>query len=111
MKTTSFTISDNAAKRIAKVLAEEKNPAAKLRVSVLGGDCSGFQYNLDVDDKVEEGDIVIRQGDAVIAIDPVSMDLLKGSTLNFESSMAGASFKISNPNATASCGCGNSFAV
>lgn len=108
--TTSVTISERAARRIGQIL--EGEPAgAMLRVSVEGGGCSGFQYKFDVDRSRAADDAVIDRGGAVVLIDPVSLQYMAGSEIDFVDDLIGASFKIANPNATASCGCGTSFTV
>jgi iron-sulfur cluster assembly accessory protein len=108
--TTSVTISDRAARRIGEILKGE--PAGSmLRVSVEGGGCSGFQYKFDVDHTRAEDDAVIDRQGAVVLIDPVSLQYMAGSEIDFVDDLIGASFKIANPNATASCGCGTSFTI
>ena len=108
--TTSVTISERAARRIGASLQAE--PAGTmLRVSVEGGGCSGFQYKFDVDRTRAADDIVIDRAGAVVLIDPVSLQYMAGSEIDFVDDLIGASFKIANPNATASCGCGTSFTV
>jgi len=82
-----------------------------LRVAVTGGGCSGFQYDFLIDDTKTGDDLVIEKAGAVVLIDPMSLDFLKGSEIDFADEMIGASFKVKNPNATASCGCGTSFSV
>jgi iron-sulfur cluster assembly accessory protein len=104
------TLSDRAAKRIAEILKDEGGPAM-LRVAVTGGGCSGFQYDFLIDDTKTGDDLVIEKAGAVVLIDPMSLDFLKGSEIDFADEMIGASFKVKNPNATASCGCGTSFSV
>jgi iron-sulfur cluster assembly accessory protein len=104
------TLSSRAAQRIAEILKEEPGPKF-LRLAVTGGGCSGFQYDFCLDETHNDDDLIIRQGDAVVAIDPVSLDFLKGSEIDFVDEMIGAAFKVKNPNATASCGCGTSFSV
>lgn len=103
-------VTPRAAKHIAGIL-EQETGQTHLRVSVLGGGCSGFQYEFRLDASRDEGDLVIAEGGAVVAIDPVSLEYLKGSEIDFVDEMIGASFKIKNPNATSSCGCGTSFSV
>jgi iron-sulfur cluster assembly accessory protein len=103
-------LSDRAARRIAAILKEEPQPAA-LRVAVNGGGCSGFQYDFAFDDSRAADDLVIEKLGATVLIDPVSLDFLKGAEIDFVEEMIGASFKVHNPNATASCGCGTSFSV
>jgi iron-sulfur cluster assembly accessory protein len=107
---TSVTVSARAMRRIGEILGSE--PAgAMLRVSVEGGGCSGFQYKFDVERSRAEGDIVIARDSATVLIDPVSLQFLGGAEIDFVDDLIGASFKINNPNATASCGCGTSFAL
>ena len=107
---TDITVSERAAKRIGEILKGE--PAGTmLRVSVEGGGCSGFQYKFDVERLKAEDDIVIARNDATVLIDPVSLGFLAGSEIDFVDDLIGASFKINNPNAKASCGCGTSFTV
>ncbi len=106
----AVTVSDRAAKRIAEILKSE--PASvMLRLAVTGGGCSGFQYNFTLDDTRMDDDLVIEREGAVVLIDAVSLDFLKGAEIDFVDDLIGASFKVNNPNATASCGCGTSFAV
>ena len=104
------TVSARAARRIAQILKGEPG-AAMLRVAVTGGGCSGFQYNFALDDSRLDDDLVIERDGAVVLIDPVSLDFLKGSEIDFADDLIGAAFKVNNPNATSSCGCGTSFAV
>jgi iron-sulfur cluster assembly accessory protein len=107
---TSVTMSERAARRIGAILQAE--PAGTmLRVSVEGGGCSGFQYKFDMDRTRATDDIVIDRAGAVVLIDPVSLQYMAGSEIDFVDDLIGASFKIANPNATASCGCGTSFTV
>jgi len=104
------TVSARAARRIAEILTAETQPVM-LRVAVTGGGCSGFQYNFALDDSRQGDDLVIERDGAVVLIDPVSLDFLKGAEIDFVDDLIGAAFKINNPNATSSCGCGTSFAV
>ncbi len=103
-------VTENAAKRILSVMAKEP-PGSMLRVSVAGGGCSGFQYVFDVDREKAPDDIVIERDGATVLIDETSLGLLEGSTIDFVDDLIGQSFRITNPNATSSCGCGTSFAV
>ncbi len=105
-----FRISESAAKRIAGLAAQEGG-RPMLRISVSGGGCSGFQYGFDFDETVNEDDRVFERGDARVVIDEVSLELLKGSEINFVEDLMGAYFKVENPNAASSCGCGSSFAI
>ena len=104
------TLTERAARRITEILKEEPE-TTMLRLAVTGGGCSGFQYDFCLDDARAEDDLLIRRAGAVVLIDPVSLDFLKGSEIDFVEEMIGASFKVNNPNATASCGCGTSFSV
>jgi len=108
--TQSISISDAAAKRIAAILADDKEKSA-LRVSVEGGGCSGFSYKFDLVDASEEGDLVLEKGDARVLVDQVSLVYMDGSEIDFVDNLLGQSFQIRNPNAVASCGCGTSFSI
>jgi iron-sulfur cluster assembly accessory protein len=104
------TVSARAARRIAEILRSEPQPAM-LRVAVTGGGCSGFQYNFALDDVKGEDDLVLERDGAVVLIDSMSLDFLRGAEIDFVDDLIGASFKINNPNAQSSCGCGTSFSV
>ncbi|MBA2588595.1 MAG: iron-sulfur cluster insertion protein ErpA [Alphaproteobacteria bacterium] len=106
----SVTLSDRAAKRIADILKSEPQPSA-LRVAVTGGGCSGFQYNFALDEAQLAEDLVVEKNGAKVLIDPVSLDFLAGAEIDFTDDLIGQAFKVNNPNATASCGCGTSFTV
>jgi iron-sulfur cluster assembly accessory protein len=106
----SITVSERAAKRIGEILKGE--PAGTmLRVSVEGGGCSGFQYKFDMERAKAVDDLVISRNGAVVLIDPVSVNYMVGSEIDFVDDLIGASFKVKNPQAKASCGCGTSFAL
>jgi iron-sulfur cluster assembly accessory protein len=108
--TGAVTVSERASRRIGEILKGE--PAGSmLRVSVEGGGCSGFQYKFDVEREQAPDDLVISRNGATVLIDPVSEGFLAGAEIDFVDDLIGASFKIHNPNATASCGCGTSFAL
>ncbi len=107
----AITISDNAAKRIAHLVAEESNPDMVLRVSVSGGGCSGFQYGFSLDDKTNEDDLFFENGGVRVVVDEVSLDFLKGSELDYVEDLIGSYFAMKNPNASSTCGCGSSFSV
>lgn len=109
MSEPSITLSERAAKRIAQILQAEHAPL--MRVSVEGGGCSGFQYKFDVDRARAEDDLVIAREGAVVLVDPASVPFLAGSEVDFVDDLIGASFRVVNPNATASCGCGTSFSI
>jgi iron-sulfur cluster insertion protein len=104
------TVSARAAKRIAQILKAEAAPLM-LRVAVTGGGCSGFQYNFTLDDTRLDDDLAIERDGATVLVDPVSLDFLKGAEIDFTDDLIGAAFKINNPNASSSCGCGTSFSV
>ncbi len=104
------TVSPSAAKRIAAILAGEGD-GTMLRLAVTGGGCSGFQYNFALDETRLDEDLFIEEGGARILIDPVSLDFLAGAEIDFTDDLIGQAFKVNNPNATASCGCGTSFTV
>jgi iron-sulfur cluster assembly accessory protein len=104
------TVSARAARRIAEILRSEPQPAM-LRVAVTGGGCSGFQYNFALDDVKADDDLVLERDGAVVLIDSMSLDFLRGAEIDFVDDLIGASFKINNPNAQSSCGCGTSFSV
>jgi len=106
----SVTVSERAARRIGEILKAEPT-GTMLRVSVEGGGCSGFQYKFDMERARAEDDIVISRDGAVVLIDPVSVNYMAGAEIDFVEDLIGASFKVKNPNATASCGCGTSFAL
>jgi len=110
MMGTGITVSERAAKRIGEILKGE--PAGTmLRVSVEGGGCSGFQYKFDVERAKAADDLVINRDNAVVLIDPVSVNYMAGSEIDFVDDLIGAAFKVKNPQAKASCGCGTSFAL
>jgi iron-sulfur cluster insertion protein len=105
-----FRLTDRAATRIAEIMAAQSDAAA-LRVEVLAGGCSGFQYKFDLAKAPAEDDVVIEHDGARVLIDPASMDLLAGSELDYTDALMGAHFAVRNPNAASSCGCGTSFAI
>jgi iron-sulfur cluster insertion protein len=104
-------ITESAIFKIADILAEENNPALKLRTFVQGGGCSGFQYGFTLDEEVNEDDFVIEKPGMTVLIDAMSMQYLQGSTIDYKEELMGSSFVIKNPNASGSCGCGSSFSV
>ena len=108
--TAAVTISERAARRIGEILKGE-GQGAMLRISVEGGGCSGFQYKFDVDRAKTEDDLVIERENAVVLVDSASVPFLAGSEVDFVDDLIGASFRVNNPNATASCGCGTSFSI
>ncbi len=109
---SAFSISDNAAARLSHLLKDEAS-GTRLRVAVDGGGCSGFQYRFDFDPTLSDNEdvIITHKAGVEVVIDTISLDYLKGSQLDYVETLGAAAFEIKNPNATASCGCGNSFAV
>jgi iron-sulfur cluster insertion protein len=107
---TSFSVSESAARRIAFLAARETKPVM-MRVAVLGGGCSGFQYNFSFEEQSNDDDLLIERDGATVVVDATSLELLKGSELDYVEEMVGSAFQVKNPNATSSCGCGNSFSV
>lgn len=110
IKMTNITVSESAAKRIAKIISADPDKTA-LRVSVEGGGCSGFSYKYDLVNEQNDDDLVIEKLGAKVFIDSISVPYLDGSQIDFVDDLMGQSFQIRNPNATASCGCGTSFAI
>jgi iron-sulfur cluster assembly accessory protein len=106
----AVTITERAARQIGQILKSEGD-GAKLRISVEGGGCSGFQYKFDVERDQAADDLVIERDSAVVLVDPASAPFLAGSEVDFVDDLIGASFRVNNPNATASCGCGTSFSI
>src|SRR5215813_4314353 len=105
-----ITVTERAARRIGEILRRE--PAGSmLRVSVEGGGCSGFQYKFDIERSQAADDIVITRDGATVLVDRISLGYLAGSEIDFVDDLIGASFRINNPQATASCGCGTSFSI
>ncbi|HEX6959764.1 MAG TPA: iron-sulfur cluster insertion protein ErpA [Ferrovibrio sp.] len=104
-------VTESAARQIRKVAAAEGNPALALRISVSGGGCSGFQYGFTLDEAETADDIVLTRDGARVLVDTVSLEYLRGSQIDFVEDLTGAYFRISNPQATSSCGCGNSFSM
>ena len=106
-----ITITEKAARRIAALMSEEASPSLMLRIAVSGGGCSGFQYGFSLDNAQLEDDVLFEQSGVKVVIDSTSLDLLQGSEIDFVEELVGSSFQVRNPNATSSCGCGNSFSL
>ena len=106
----SVTVTERAAKRIAEIVSGEA-AARALRISVEGGGCSGFQYKFDLVPDAAADDVVLERAGAKVVIDQVSLGFLAGSEIDFVDDLIGASFRVNNPKATASCGCGTSFSI
>jgi len=107
--TLGFT--EAAANKVKALVEEEKNPDLKLRVSVDGGGCSGFQYGFAFDENVNDDDSVIEKNGATMLVDLTSMQYLNGSEVDYLEGLEGARFVVNNPNAKSTCGCGSSFSV
>jgi iron-sulfur cluster insertion protein len=110
MDPSALTLSPAAAARVAAIAGKQSKPAI-LRLSVEGGGCSGFQYQFGLAEAAEADDIVTDTDGVKLVVDPVSLDLVAGCVVDFVESLGGAAFRVENPNATAGCGCGSSFAV
>ena len=110
MTAMPITVSARAAQRIAAILASEAQPTM-LRLAVTGGGCSGYSYNFALYENRLDDDLLVEEGGAKILIDPVSLDFLAGAEIDFTDDLMGQAFKVNNPNATSSCGCGTSFSV
>ena len=109
-KRSPVTLSQDAAKRLLHLTAQEGHPVM-LRVAVLGGGCSGFSYQFDLVEAAEPDDLKIERDGAAALVDEVSLELIKGSEIDFVDELAGAQFRVKNPNAKSSCGCGVSFSL
>ncbi|WP_404371083.1 iron-sulfur cluster insertion protein ErpA [Sphingomonas sp. MMS24-J45] len=103
-------LTPSAAARVATIAAKQGKPAI-LRLSVDGGGCSGFQYKFGFADAVEADDAVAEQDGVQLVVDSISLDLVRGSAVDYVEELGGAAFKVTNPNAASGCGCGSSFAV
>jgi iron-sulfur cluster insertion protein len=112
METPKITITDNAAVQIARLIAlEDVSGVLRLRISVSGGGCSGFQYHFTLDNAQTPDDQIFLKNDTAVIIDEISLSLLSESVVDYVEDLTSAQFVIKNPNATASCGCGNSFSI
>lgn len=107
---STLTLSPNAARRVATIAQQQAKPAI-LRLSVEGGGCSGFQYKFGLAEAPDGDDLVVETDGVRLVVDPVSLDLIGGCLVDYVESLGGAAFKVENPNAAASCGCGSSFAI
>lgn len=106
-----ITLTDNAARKVSSLIAEEDNPALKLRVFVTGGGCSGFQYGFSFDEELADDDTIITHNGAQLVVDPLSIQYLSGSQVDYREGLEGARFVVENPLATTTCGCGMSFSI
>ena len=107
---SDIALSPSAAARVAAIAARQAKPAI-LRLSVDGGGCAGFQYRFELADAVASDDAVANEDGVTLVVDPVSLDLVRGSTVDFVESLGGAAFQVTNPNAASGCGCGTSFSI
>ncbi len=106
----AIKVTERAARKIGEILRREA-PGTMLRVSVEGGGCSGFQYKFDMERSQAADDVVIAREGATVLVDRISLGYLAGSEIDFVDDLIGASFRVNNPQATASCGCGTSFSI
>lgn len=111
MSEAQVTLTERAAKRVAELAAAEGEPNLKLRLSVSGGGCSGFQYGFSFDDEAKADDRVFERDGVQLLVDEISLELLAGSEVDFVEELIGSSFQVRNPQAVSSCGCGTSFAI
>lgn len=105
-----IALSPAAAARVARI-AEKQGKPAILRLSVEGGGCAGFQYKFDLAEAIEDGDRVVETDGVSLVVDDVSLDLVRGSIVDFVESLGGAAFQVRNPQAASGCGCGTSFSI
>ncbi len=108
---TVLDFTESAAKKLQAIIEEENNPELKLRVSVYGGGCSGFQYTFSLEEEITESDRTVETDGATLVIDNASYQYLAGSEVDFSEGLEGAMFVVNNPNATSTCGCGASFSI
>ena len=109
--TLSLAFSDAAARKASRLIEEEANPDLRLRVFVTGGGCSGFEYGFTFDEDVEDDDTLIEKQGVTLLIDPLSFQYLSGAEVDFKEDLQGSRFVVNNPNASVTCGCGNSFSI
>jgi iron-sulfur cluster insertion protein len=107
----TITLTDSLTRRLRALQDSENKPDLKLRVAVLGGGCSGFQYEFSFADALETGDVLFERDGVGVIVDETSLELLDGSAIDYAEELIGASFQIKNPNAKSSCGCGTSFSL
>lgn len=103
--------SDSAARKVRELMDEEDKPGLKLRVFVTGGGCSGFQYGFTFAEQIEDDDTRVDKGGVTLLVDPISVQYLTGAEIDYKDDVEGAQFVIRNPNASTTCGCGNSFSI
>lgn len=108
---TTIQVTSNAARKVRALIEEEENPSLKLRVYITGGGCAGFSYGFSFDEAANEEDTVIDQDGITVLVDPMSIQYLAGSQVDYKEGLQGSQFVINNPNASTTCGCGSSFSV
>ncbi|MDA9050382.1 iron-sulfur cluster insertion protein ErpA [Pseudomonadales bacterium] len=108
---TGLKFTDSAAHKVKNLITEEENPTLKLRVFVTGGGCSGFEYGFTFDEDVEDDDTVIENAGVTLVVDALSFQYLAGAQVDFKEDLQGSRFVVTNPNASSTCGCGNSFSI
>ena len=111
MLDTNIQMSARAADKVSELIQGEENDELKLRVFVTGGGCSGFSYGFTFDDDIAQDDTVVRRSGVTIVVDPMSYQYLVGAEVDFKEDLQGSQFVVTNPNASSTCGCGNSFAI
>ncbi len=111
MADSTLVFTDNAARKVRQLIAEEGNDNLKLRVFISGGGCSGFQYGFTFDENTQDGDTIVENAGVSLLIDPMSFQYLIGAEVDYKEDLSGAQFVIRNPNASTTCGCGSSFSV
>ena len=110
MSEPQIFLTENAAKRVAWIAQRQSKPAI-LRLAVDGGGCAGFTYKFELTDAAEADDVAVETDGVKLVVDPVSLDLVRGSAVDFVEDLGGAAFRVTNPNAQSGCGCGSSFSV
>ncbi|MEM1155749.1 MAG: iron-sulfur cluster insertion protein ErpA [Pseudomonadota bacterium] len=108
---SSINLSANAVKKVRELVAEEENPALKLRVYITGGGCSGFQYGFSFEEEAAEDDMAVERDGVTLVVDPMSFQYLAGSEVDYLEGLEGSRFVVNNPNAATTCGCGASFSI
>jgi iron-sulfur cluster assembly accessory protein len=108
---SSINLSARAVKKVRDLVAEEENEQLKLRVFITGGGCSGFQYGFTFDELIADDDTALETEGVTLLVDPMSLQYLVGSVVDYTEGLEGSRFVVNNPNATATCGCGSSFSI
>ena len=109
-QTVDIALSPSAAARVAAIAARQGKPAV-LRLTVEGGGCAGFQYRFGLAEGIDSDDVSVAEDGVTLVVDPISLDLVRGSVVDFVESLGGAAFQVTNPNAASGCGCGTSFSI